>query len=358
MSLELLPHINKCQAFLIALRIKPPSLSCKSLCDLAPAYLSTPLPSQTPLQTISLLPSPKQRLLPARDPSPAVPAPRDSPSPLFTGTSLLAQLVKNPPAMQETRFDSWVGHNWATEHTAHNTYSSFKSQLVVPREAFPECSVQTQPPLSWSPAALPFPSESLSPLKIVHLVMWFLIQCPVSSYRWRTECVSPFLSVSPWGQSQRLGQTGQSGNLWRLTEWMTESCVECRWAHSVPLTDLCSLSPPPPQPGGLTRAELSAVGTVSSSSQVPSPVGLAGCKAPEAKGRPCHPWEQEPPVGSGQSRWEQGPWVLIRLESSLSFLSTAESQCQWSLACFVVGAARQPACFCLFTSPGPFHNIL
>ena len=24
-------------------------------------------------------------------------------------TSLIAQLVKNPPAMQETRFDSWVG---------------------------------------------------------------------------------------------------------------------------------------------------------------------------------------------------------------------------------------------------------
>ena len=337
---------NKCQDFLIALRIKPPSLSCKGLCDLAPAYLSTPHPFQTPLQTLFLFCHHLSRdsFLPGT-PHLLFQPPRDSPSPLFAWTSLVAQLVKNPPAMQETWFDSWVGHDWATKHTAHNTYLAFKSQRVLLREvkvkslshiwlfATPWTVAHQAPPSvgfsrqeCWS--GLPFPPRMLcsnpAPSLMVSCCFSFSFgvlitvynhafgsviphQCWVSSRRWRTERVSPFLSVSPWGQSQCLGQTRQSRNTWRLTEWMTESCAEHRWARSVPLTDLRSLSPPLPQPGGWTRAQLWAAGAVSSSSQVPRPMGLAGCKAPEAKGRPCHPWEQEPPVGSGQSRWGAGP---------------------------------------------------
>ena len=75
----------------------------------------------------------------------------------------------------------------------------------------------------------------------------------------------------------------------------------------MPLADLRSLSPPLPQPGGWTRAELSAVGTVSSSSQVPSPVGLAGCKAPEAKADPATPESRSRLSGVGKAAGSRAP---------------------------------------------------
>jgi hypothetical protein len=61
---------------------------------------------------------------------------------------------------------------------------------------------------------------------------------------------------------------------------------------------------------------------------------------------------------------ELGPWVLIRFKPALSLLpplQKAALPCPMPtelLLVFVVCVARQLACFCLFTSPGPFHNTL
>ena len=158
--------------------------------------------------------------------------------------------------------------------------------------------------------------------------------------------VSLFLSVYPWGQSWCLGQSRYSRNMWRAKH---------RWAHSAALIDLYSCGPPLPWPGGYTRAEPLAVDTVPPSSQLPSPVGLAGCKAPPT------PREQELPVGSGAGPLGSRP--PSGSNPPCSFFPTAENSpapanANWAGACLVVHAARQLACFCLFTSPGPFHNTL
>ena len=99
----------------------------------------------------------------------------------------------------------------------------------------------------------------------------------------------------------------------------------------------------------------------------PDSVGLAECKAPrlwtqagQAHGRPCHPKSRSGLEGVLLGCWEQAPWVVVRLQPSglPPPLQTAvlPANASRAAACFVVCAARQPACFCLFASPGPFHN--
>lgn len=97
------------------------------------------------------------------------------------------------------------------------------------------------------------------------------------------------------------------------------------------------------------------------------PMGLAGRKGPEA----VEPGWAGPVAGlaTQESRSRAGlleasPLGLHQAQTLpvLSF-PTAESSfalanANWAAPCFVVHAARQLVCFCLFTSPGPFHNTL
>jgi len=48
------------------------------------------------------------------------------------GASLIAQLIKNPPAMQEPRFDSWVGKiRWRRGKATHSSILARRTPWAV-----------------------------------------------------------------------------------------------------------------------------------------------------------------------------------------------------------------------------------
>ena len=51
---------------------------------------------------------------------------------IYIWASLVAQLVKNPPAMQEPQFDSWVGKiRWRRGEATHSSILAWRTPWAV-----------------------------------------------------------------------------------------------------------------------------------------------------------------------------------------------------------------------------------